>query len=220
MAIETVQPGTAVQRAVHAIREGIRSGRFVPGQRLIEPDLTRELGVGRNALREALAQLGSDGLVKLEPHRGASIRRLTREDVAHFYQVREALEGMSARLAASNIDLPGHRERLEAAVTTAREVAAQYDQPRYLDENFRFHRVIVELTENPRLIELTDRLETQTFRLQFRSAQAQFDYSMAEHEEIAAAILSGDSDRAESLMRSHLQHTCSEILKLPSHDFA
>ncbi len=117
MAIETVQPGTAVQRAVHAIREGIRSGRFVPGQRLIEPDLTRELGVGRNALREALAQLGSDGLVKLEPHRGASIRRLTREDVAHFYQVREALEGMSARLAASNIGLPGHRERLEAAVT-------------------------------------------------------------------------------------------------------
>ncbi|MCK8671559.1 GntR family transcriptional regulator [Rhodococcus sp. HM1] len=221
MTTETAKRPTAVQRAVEAIREGVRVGRFVPGQRLIEPDLMQELGVGRNALREALAQLGSDGLVKLEPHRGASIRRLTREDVAHFYQVREVLEGLSARLAAQNIDAPGHRERVLSAIDKSRSIAAAGDQPTYFDENFRFHRIIVELSGNPRLIELTDRLETQTFRLQFRSAKSNFvDYSIAEHEEIAEAILAGDGNQAEDLMRAHLRHTCSDILKLPTHDFA
>lgn len=82
MAIETVQPGTAVQRAVHAIREGIRSGRFVPGQRLIEPDLTRELGVGRNAFgkrwRSSAATVSSSLSRIVAPPSAASHEKMLR----------------------------------------------------------------------------------------------------------------------------------------------
>jgi len=94
---------TGTRRAVTALREGIRAGRYVPGQRLVEADLAAEIGVGRNSLREAFSRLASEGLVLIEPHRGASIRRRTRAEVAQLYDLSEDLEGrpLAARQSTS-----------------------------------------------------------------------------------------------------------------------
>ena len=216
---------TAVERAVAAIRDGVRDGRFVPGQRLIEADLIRDLGVGRNSLREALSRLSSDGLIVVEPHRGASIRRLGRRDVAEFYELRGVLEGLGARLAAENIKMPGHRERFTTALEAMRHAASTAQMPEYIDENTRFHRAIVALAGRARLLELVDQLQIQTFRVQFRNALARDrtgmrEYSTAEHETLAAAILSGDAERAEHTMREHLRHTGDGVMQLPDADFA
>jgi len=216
---------TAVERAVAAIRDGVHDGRFVPGQRLIEADLIRDLGVGRNTLREALSRLSSDGLIVVEPHRGASIRRLGRQDVAEFYQLREVLEGLGARRAAENIEMPGHRQRFTTALEAMRHATSAAQMPEYIDENTRFHRAIVELAGHTRLLELVDQLEIQTFRVQFRSALARDrtgmrEYSAAEHENLAEAILSGDAERAEQTMREHLRHTGDGVMQLPDADFA
>ena len=216
---------TAVERVVAAIRDGVRDGRFVPGQRLVEADLIRDLGVGRNSLREALSRLSSDGLIVVEPHRGASIRRLGRRDVAEFYELREVLEGLGARLAAENIDLPGNRERFIGALEAVRRAADAVQMADYIDENTRFHRAVVELAGRARLLELVDQLQIQTFRVQFRNALARDrtgmrEYSSAEHEELAEAILAGDAERAERTMREHLRHTGSGVMQLPDTDFA
>jgi len=218
-------PLTAVERVVHAIRDGVRDGRYVPGQRLVESDLVRDLGVGRNSLREALSRLSSDGLIVVEPHRGASIRRLSRRDVAQFYQLREVLEGLAARLAAAGIDAPGHRDHFTAVLEAMRRAADTAQMPEYIDENIRFHRVITELAGHPRLLELVDQLQVQTFRAQFRSTLARDqtgmrEYSTAEHEALAEAILSGDAERAENTMRQHLRHTGEGVMQLPDTDFA
>ena len=215
----------AVSRVVAAVRDGVRDGRFVPGQRLIEADLVRDLGVGRNALREALSRLASDGIVTIEPHRGASITRLSRDDVAQLYELREVVEGLAARLAAERIDQPGHRERLSAALEAMRAAARTAPMPEYIDENIEFHRAIVELSGRPRLSELVEQLQLQTFRIQFRSATARDrtgmrQYSMDEHETLAAAILAGDPETAENTMRAHLRHTGHGIMQLPDNDFA
>jgi DNA-binding GntR family transcriptional regulator len=217
---------SAVERVVTTVREGIKTGRYVPGQRLVEADLMRELGVGRNALREALSRLRSDGFVQIEAHRGASIRRLTRDDVAQLYELREVLEGLASRLAAERIAESDHRDRLLAALESMHEVARTAELPTYMDENIRFHRTIVELSAHPRLEELVDQLQIQTFRIQFRSAAAIHDrtgmreYSVTEHQSLATAILDGDGARAEDLMRRHLRHTRSGIMQLPDGDFA
>jgi DNA-binding GntR family transcriptional regulator len=218
---------SAVERVVSTVRGGIKEGRYVPGQRLVEADLMRDLGVGRNALREALSRLRSDGLVTIEAHRGASIRRLAREDVARLYELREVLEGLAARLSAEQIDEPGHRDSMATALQAMHETARTADLPAYMDENIRFHRTIVELSGHTRLVELIDQLQIQTFRIQFRSAAAVSGtgpeiraYSEAEHQDIADAILQGEAATAEELMRRHLRHTRSAIMQLPDSDFA
>jgi DNA-binding GntR family transcriptional regulator len=216
---------SATSRVVAAVRDGVRDGRFVPGQRLIEADLVRDLGVGRNALREALSRLASDGIVTIEPHRGASIRRLNRDDVAQLYELREVLEGLAARLAAEHIDEPGHRDRLTAALETMRTVASTAHMPEYIDANMDFHRTIVELSGRPHLERLVSHLQLQTFRIQFRSATARDrtgmrQYSMDEHEKLVAAILAADPEAAENTMRTHLRHTGHGIMQLPDSDFA
>ncbi|MCV7424509.1 GntR family transcriptional regulator [Mycobacterium yunnanensis] len=208
-----------------AVRDGIRDGRYIPGQRLVENDVMAELGVGRNALREAFSRLRSDGFVVVEAHRGASVRRLSRRDVAHLYDLREALESLAARLAAQGIHTPGHRERLIDATATMRDVAHTDDLASYVDENLRFHRVIVGLSGHDRLTELVDQLHIQTFRVQFRQVLADTsphmrDRSVVEHQAVADAILGGDAARAEEGMRSHLQHMRADVMRLPDADFA
>lgn len=212
---------SAVERVVHAIREGVKAGRFVPGQRLVEADLVRDLGIGRNALREGLARLASEGLILLEAHRGASIRRLSRQEVVDFYQLREVLEGLAARLAAERIDELDHRDRLRRALEAFRTAAQRGDLPAAMDENVRFHGCIVEISRHPRLIELVDQLQIQTFRIQFRQdVEHMREYSLSEHESLADAILAGDAERAEGLMRQHLRHTRRGIMELPDSAFA
>ena len=98
---------------IEAITDGVKDGRYAPGQRLVEADLTAELGVSRGPLREALGRLAAEGVLELEPYRGAVVRRLTREDVEDLFSVREVLEGEAARLAASTwtTTTTGHASR-------------------------------------------------------------------------------------------------------------
>jgi DNA-binding GntR family transcriptional regulator len=221
------EPGeelTGAQRAVAALREGIRTGRYVAGQRLVETDLTRELGVGRNSLREAFARLRTEGLVLVEPHRGASIRRLTRDEVAQLYDISEVLEGLAAREAASRISVPGNAELLSSVTESLRVAAGADNVIDWIDESARFHRVIADLAGNARLTELVDQLHIQTFSFQLRHAQrrgldAMRDSSLAEHVALAEAIQHGDATTAETLMRDHLRSAKRRFLELPDADF-
>lgn len=190
--------------------EKLRTGQFVPGQRLIEPELMSELKVGRNAVREALARLGSEGLIKLEPHRGASVVRLDEKELAEFVVVREALEGQAARLAAHRIEEGANRDRLEAAIQAVREALEVEDPVLYSDENSRFHATIIEIADNKRLSEFVGRLHFQLFRIQYLPDVAVLTHSHPEHEEIAQAILDGDGDGAERLMRRHIRSRAKE----------
>jgi DNA-binding GntR family transcriptional regulator len=216
---------TGAQRAVAALREGIRTGRYVAGQRLVETDLTRELGVGRNSLREAFARLRSEGLLLVEPHRGASIRRLTRDEVAQLYDISEVLEGLAARQAATRVAVPGNAELLSSATDSLREVAATGGVIDWIDESARFHRLIVDLAGNPRLTELVEQLHIQTFSFQLRHAHrrgldAMRDSSLSEHLALAEAVQCGDPASAETIMRDHLRSAKQRFLDLPDADFS
>jgi len=198
---------TAVDTVVAAIVEAIKVGRYAPGQRLVEADLTEELGVSRGPLREAFGRLAAEGLLEIEPYRGALVRRMTRDDLADLYQVREVLEGQAAALAAAHIDEGDNRARLTAALA---EMSAQHsgtDISGYMDLNERFHALLVELSGNELLARVVAQLQVQAFRLFYRSLAdaAAREQSVTDHEAVAAAVLAGDPARAERAMRRHVR---------------
>ena len=94
--------GTTV--VVDWVREHIRHGRLVPGQRLVEADIVAATGASRGKVREALRRLESEGLLTIEEFRGASVKRLGRDEVRQIYQARMALEGLAARECALRAD--------------------------------------------------------------------------------------------------------------------
>ncbi|HEX6312852.1 MAG TPA: GntR family transcriptional regulator, partial [Acidimicrobiia bacterium] len=157
----SAKPGgaTAVQAVVDAIVEGIKGGRYAPGQRLVEADLTADLGVSRGPLREALGRLAAEGVLEIEPYRGAVVRRLSRSDVVDLFRIRELLEGEAARLAATRIDDADHRVRLEQAIAAVDAYREPGESIAYMDENSRFHELIVELGGNKLLSRLIGQLQ-------------------------------------------------------------
>ena len=98
---ETVR--TLRDRIAERIRSLIIDGGLTPGDRLVEPDLARRLGVSRTPLREALLQLDSEGFVRVTPRRGAVVSVLSHADAAETYQVKGVLEAFAARLACSRL---------------------------------------------------------------------------------------------------------------------
>lgn len=207
---------TAVQSVVDAIVEGVKDGRYAPGQRLVEADLTVELGVSRGPLREALGRLAAEGVLEIEPYRGALVRKLGRDDIVDLFQIRELLEGEAARLTATRIDDDDHRARLTAAITAVDGYRGGNDTFAYMDENSRFHELIVELSGNKLLARLIGQLQVHAFRLLFRRMVVEDDAmqrSIAEHDDVATAILAGDARAAEKAMRQHVRRSGELVLR-------
>ncbi len=207
---------TTVDAVIDAITEGVKDGRYAPGQRLVEADLTRELGVSRGPLREALGRLAAEGIIEIEPYRGAIVRRLTREDLEDLFQVREVLEGEAARLAAGHIDEADNRRRLDAAMRKADALRRRGDVASYIDENTRFHDLIVEMSGSRLLGRLIPQLQVHAFRLLFRQLlmdQAAMEQSITEHEAVAEAILAGDARAADKAMRRHVRRSREQALR-------
>jgi DNA-binding GntR family transcriptional regulator len=201
---------TAVESVIEAITEGVKDGRYAPGQRLVEADLTAELGISRGSLREALGRLAAEGMLELEPYRGAVVRRLSPEDVQDLFNIREVLEGEAARLAALRIDEGSNRASLEREMAVVDGFRGRNDTMAYMDENERFHELVVELSGSKLLARLIPQLQVHAFRLLFRRMiveDSAMPNSIDEHAEVAAAILSGDAKAAERAMRVHVRRS-------------
>ncbi len=197
---------SAVDRVADALRGGLMSHRFAPGQRLIEADLTEEYGVSRGTLRQAFSRLESDGLIEIVPNRGAVVRQLSQRDVIELFQIRSELEGLAARLAATAMADPDVRARFEAGIAPIWEDAPRVDAGRYLEENSDFHRAILAAADNRKLAGICGQFHLHMIMGQngrVLSAEA-MQRSVREHRELATAILSEDPDKAERLMREHL----------------
>lgn len=223
------QPGTlrererrsAVDIVAEALRQSIVDGSLAPGERLVEADLTARLNASRPTVRGALQQLAAAGLLTLQPFRGASVRRLTRTEVAELYEIREALEGLAAALAARNIDRPGHRAKFEKALKRSLGFRGRGDVPGYVRDNQDFHRLIIELAGNALLRHQAEQLATPIMRFQFRRLIEPdgIARSIAEHERIGRAILSGDPARAERAAREHICNSARFIAAYPDTAF-
>ena len=203
------------------LRERIHRGDFVPGQRLIEADLVDETGMSRGKVREALRMLEADGLVELHRNRGASIRRISRQEVSDTLEVLKVISVLMADKAIMRCQEPEARARLEEALAKAssfREQSSRLDYSRhYMDENARFWEVLADLSGNAVLIDTRAKLETTLFRLALEGARitSSKDQWIARHEDILTAVLDGDRDAARRLVEEAVDDVEAAILALP-----
>lgn len=139
-----------VELAVDRLRRDILSGRTDPGERLVEEQLTKRLGISRAPLREAMRLLAEQGLVEHIPRRGARVATLSDDDVRELYEVRDVLERHAVTSAPEQRDLT----RLRAALDVIREATDAEDRLELANAHRRFHVEVVALSGNRQLTAL------------------------------------------------------------------
>lgn len=213
---------TAIDRVGHTLsdkveailREQIIGGDRAPGDRLNEVEIAAELAVSRGPLREAMQRLASDGLVRIESHRGAFVRVLDADEVRALFEVRVSLERTAAALAAERAgdDEIAELRGLIASSRGAVEGAAEPHYPERLD----LHDLIVRCTRNPALIRylrlVNQELKLVRARSGFQTMRA--PEALDEHVRIVDAIEARDPDAAREAMAVHLQSALSSTLGL------
>lgn len=187
------------------IRERIRRGRFVPGQRLVEADIIRELGTSRSRVREALRRLSSEGLVTIEEFRGASVTRFSRDAIRQIYRARMALEGLAAHDFAA-ADAPELKARLVELQEQLNSLEHTGDHERFARLNDEWHRLIIEGSGNEYVRMFVERLQVPIYRLLFSTFYnaRRIDKANAGHKRITDAIARGRAKDAERFMREHI----------------
>ena len=210
------------QRVVNAVISGIQKGRFVPGQRLIEVDLTRELKISRGPVREAFKRLAGEGVLVLNRHRGAYIRAQTRDEVDDTLCVMEVLSGLAAKLAAQSIHKKNNRQRLRETYERMMSQGKQGETFAFLGERRRFYDMLYDIGGNRELQRMIPRMQISLLRLQFQAyvTPEHHENQLKEVKAIAEAVLAGNEKRAEQACREHLHHRRRTMTGFPDEAYA
>jgi DNA-binding GntR family transcriptional regulator len=210
---------TSSLRVSEALREAILSGEFGPGQRLRTESLAKRFGSSRTPVREALVQLEGEGLVDIEPRRGALVRSFASADLIDLYEIRALLEPAAAARAAVRASAAQLARLGEiVALSDARGgngAAAIDDQIAWNEE---FHAILIEAAGSPRL---TSALRAtagipRSFRMAFWHDEAHRAFSQTCHRELVSAIAEHSSERAEAVMRMHILRAKDALVAVTS----
>ncbi len=188
------------------IRKAIIEGVLKPGERLMEIQLSEQLGVSRTPVREAIRMLELEGLVVMLPRKGAYVANISKKDLMDILEVRVGLEGLAAYCATDRMT-KDHIKKLETISQELEEDVYKNDVETMLAKDEEFHTLIFEATGNKRLISMMINIwETvYRFRLMYMS-----DYSSAvnivdEHKKIIEAFKKGKANLAEKLAKEHIE---------------
>lgn len=192
------------ERVTGELRRSILTGQRRPGDRLVEDRLSEEMGVSRIPVREALRTLAAEGLVDLQPRRGASVADISKEVGRDLVEVRATLEGLNARLAARHRE-PGIITELRQVLQAGNAAARARSVEDLVRLNGEFHDKLAQAGRNSILWDIMRMLRERT-NLVFaangaRRAQQDWD----EHSKILAAVIEGDEEVAGMLAERHVR---------------
>jgi len=196
---------TLQDRAYNYIKSAILNMDLRPGQPLVDSELAEHIQVSRTPVREALRQLEREGLVIHVPRRGWHVHSLTLEDIHHIFDIKEELEGFTARRVAEVIT-PEDAERLMRILEGMEEAARRNDLDEWIVRDKEWHDLVFSILGNDRLEAIIHNLNDQWHRLRVGhiALGGRLQKSCAEHREISEAICAGDAERAERAMKDHL----------------
>jgi DNA-binding GntR family transcriptional regulator len=205
----SAQPSRPRSRQVsEEIRAMILGGRLRPGGRLVEESLSAELGVSRVPVREALLALSAQGLVHIEPRRGATVAAVTPKIVAELVEVRALLEGLNARLAAQRHD-PEIVAELRDTLKRGNAAAQSGTREELANLNAEFHERLAEASRNSVLSDVMRGLRERTSLAFAINGRARAREDWAEHSGILAAVIAGDSELAALLANRHVHNAAA-----------
>jgi DNA-binding GntR family transcriptional regulator len=211
------ESGSTRASLLEELRAAIIDGRLAPGTRLGEVQLAQQYGVARSTAREAIASLVNRGLASYRRNAGARVCDVSPEDLRELYELRECLEGMACRLAATHMPdsaIDGLRDLL---ATQERELSRSRDAEYIQGEHdLDFHCRLAAGSGNRKLErelggELYDKLRL--YRRQFGMVGPRARPAYTEHQQIVDALADRDPEMAEMLMRRHIRASLASILR-------
>ncbi len=188
------------------LREAILTGQFAPGERLVEPDLCRLLGVSRPSLREALRQLEAERLVVITPFKGPSVAKIGWVEAQQIYEVRALLEGQAAYLFAGCATRPQIAE-MERALRQFEEAVREDDAASRLSHTDAFYNVMIEGCGNAVVADLLTGLHARIsfLRAKSMSRQGRSKESVRELRQILKAVTAGNAAAARDATIEHVR---------------
>ena len=187
------------------LRQLIIDGTFKPGTWLNERDLCDQLKISRTPLREAYRMLASDGLLALQPKRGAMVIELSADDVENIFDVLSVLEGLAVRSAAERAS-DAELAQIAQLHAQMRENYEKRDIRAYFAASMGTHIAINRAAHNPALTHAYDRLNLQVQALRYKSNfdSDEWTAAVADHEAFVQALMRRDGALADSLIRKHV----------------
>lgn len=201
------------EQALAALRRAISSGAIQPGTRMVEADLSTQLGISRGTLREAMRQLQQDGLLEADARGRLSVRQIGHAEIVDIFLVRGALEALAVRTICGF----GDREPALAAVRTALEGMSAPTQEQIaerIEADLDFHRTLVRASGNGTLLHQWTQLEGSIrMSIMFAGAErALRNMDVDRHREIVDAIEVGDGDEAARVLREHMHEAATTLI--------
>lgn len=203
-----LSPSTLADSIFKQLRIAIVKGELPPGSKVNEPQLSKQYGISRGPLREAIRRLEGCKLVEITPNIGAKVISLNSGQIIEIYEIRKSLEGLACRLAAEKANKAGCRRLRELLANHEQQIQSENGRLYYQNEgDLDFHYLIVQLSGNSRLFNLLcDELYhlLRLYRAQTSSSPSRPVQAFKEHHHIVDAIENGDGELAELLMQRHI----------------
>lgn len=202
------------EEVFYTIREAILKGNLKPGTRLKEIALANEMGVSRTPVRDAIRKLELEGLVVIEPNRGACVSEIARQELNDVLELRRGLEELAIQKACERIT-PEELENLEAAAEEFSSLVSGRDLKDLAEADVHFHDVIYRASHNRRLVQILNNLREQMyrFRMEYLKDESSRKLLDQEHHEILEAVRKGDAEAAHTCICQHIDNQYDMILK-------
>lgn len=200
-----------VKKCFSFLRKAIMTGYLKKGQHIVERELVQLLGISRSPIREAIRRLESENLLVHYPNKGCIVVGLSVRDIREMYELRAVLECFLVRRIVAERNVAG----LEALrQKTAEEYAARCAQPPGDDGRFNFHLSLLELVEHRWLKRFLGQLEDYIDQFHVLSYLRKGREAMAfrEHLALLDAMIAGNSDEAERLVRGHIEASLEALM--------
>lgn len=195
------------------LREAIISAVLRPGERLMEIQLAEEMGVSRTPVREAIRKLELEGFVVMVPRKGAYVAGISIKDIADVFEIRAAMEGLAAGLAAERIT-EEELEQLERILVKIGECVQNKDLEKLIEVDTEFHDTLYKACRNERLVQIVSNLREQIQRARTASLSTpgRSKYALEEHKKIVEAVSERNVELAQMLAREHIENAENAML--------
>jgi DNA-binding GntR family transcriptional regulator len=206
---------TLHQIVVEQLTDEIVTGNFPPGRKLSEPELAAMYGVSRGPVREALKVIEGNGLVRIIPGKGATVTKLTRDEIVETYDIRVELEGLGSRIGMRHVD----DAAVERMGVVLEEMGGALDSPAdWMKLNDEFHMTLYGTSGMTQLCDiiLTLMMKTRPYQYAYLSPRETLLMTHREHLPLFDAVVRRDTETVEEITRAHLRRGAEAMIEMAS----
>lgn len=210
--VSTISRPSLHEELTDRLRSMIIEGVLTAGEKVPEKALCEKLGVSRTPMREALKVLAADGLLNLEPNKGARVRIITMEDLEEVFPLMGALESLAGELACKNIS----DAQIAEITSEHNQMMVEFNSsnmPNYFKHNEQIHHLIMAAAANKTLTDMyrTLSLRIRSGRYIANMSPARWQQAVDEHEEMLVALTNRDGAELGSILKRHLNNKMDTV---------